>query len=158
MNGRVDSEIMKKIRSLYETDEVAKRLFEWLAGRTNDVAETSVDRICDMVDVERYEAIELAKMLASLGVCEFVVGRKGWKSRVRWLYSVRSLGEAARGGAAKIEEIDPELAEEAADQQLGAEEPVEAKQEAGLTLTEAKKGLAVTFGVKPEAIEIIVKG
>jgi hypothetical protein len=154
----MDTEIVKKIRSLYESDEVARKLFEWLAKRTNDVAETSIDRICGMLELERYQGVELAKTLASLGVCEFIVGRKGWKSRVRWRYSVRSLGQAARGSAASIATIDPELEEEVADQQLTGGETTEVKQEMGLTLVEAKKGLAVTFGVKPEAIEITIKG
>ena len=158
MNGRMDTEIVKKIRSLYESDEDAKRLFEWLARRTNDVAETSIDRICSMLELERYQGVELAKTLATVGICEFIVGRKGWKSRVRWRYSVRSLGEAAKGEAANIATLDPELAEEVADQQLGGDEMPEVKQDSGLTLAEAKKGLAVTFGVQPESIEIIIKG
>jgi hypothetical protein len=160
LNGRMDTEIVKKIRALRESDETAARLFDWLARRTNDVAETSIDRICGMVELERYQAIELVKALAGIGVCEFVVGRKGWKSRVRWHYSVRSLGEAAKGDATGIQEIDPELAEEVADQQQGSDEFLDTKQEMemGLTLAEAKKGLALTFGVKPESIEIIIKG
>jgi hypothetical protein len=153
----MDTEITKRVRLLYEADDKAKGLFDWLASRTNDVAETSIERICGMVDLERWQAIELAKSLAAISICDFIVGRKGWKSRVRWHYSVRSLGQAARGEAVKIEEIDPELAEEAADQQLVSEE-TEPKQEVGLSLAEAKRGLAVTFGVKPEAIEIIIRG
>jgi len=158
MNGRMDSEIVKKIRALYDSDETAKNLFDWLAGRINDVAETSIDRICSMLELERYQAVELAKALASMGVCDFIVGRKGWKSRVRWRFSVRSLGEAAKGESANIAAIDPELAEEVADQQPGGEEIPEVKPEVGLTLAEAKKGLAIAFGVDPEAIEITVRG
>src|SRR5437868_192897 len=103
MNGRIDGEIVNKIKALYETDPVAKGLFDWLANRTNDVAETSVDRICQMVDVDRYQAIDLARILADIGVCDFIVGRKGWKSRVRWRYSVSSLGFAAKGQSEQIE-------------------------------------------------------
>jgi len=160
MNGTLDSEIVRKIRALYEDEARAQKLFDWLAGRTNDVAETSIERIGQMVDVSRFEAIELAKSLDEIGVCDFVVGRKGWKSRVRWRYSVRSLGQAAKGSATKIEKIDPELAEEAVDRQPAVAESVESESPSlqGLTLAEAKQGLAITFGVKPDAIEIIVRG
>src|SRR3954447_18968388 len=37
--------------------------------------------------------------------------------------------------------------------------PAGAKSEAaGLTMAEAKKGLAISFGVKPDAIEIVIRG
>jgi hypothetical protein len=160
MNSNLDSEIVRKIRVLYEDDARAQRLFDWLAGRTNDVAETSIDRISQMVEVSRYDAIELAKSLSEIGVCDFIVGRKGWRSRVRWRYSVRSLGQAAKGSTAKIEKIDPELAEEAVDRQAATIESTEIESPSlqGITLAEAKQGLAVTFGVKPDSIEIIIKG
>jgi len=154
----MDTEIVRKIRALHESDERAKKLFDWLSARTNDVAETSIDRICAMVDIARYEAVELAKTLAVIGVCGFIVGRKGWKSRVRWRYSVKSLGEAAKGESAEIEEIDPELEEEADQQIVVVEEPAEVPPETGLTLAEAKRGLAITFGVQPDDIQIIIKG
>jgi len=156
MNGNLDTEIVRKIRALYGDEAGAKGLFDWLARRTNDVAETSIDRISAMVGMSRFEARELARSLSDIGVCDFIVGRKGWKSRVRWHYSVRSLGEAAKGKAAKIIQIDPELAEEVADQQAGTVDS-DAPAVQGLTLAEAKRGLAVTFGVSPEAIEITIK-
>jgi hypothetical protein len=160
MNGSLDSEIVRKIKALYHDDERAQKLFDWLAGRTNDVAETSIDRIAHMIEVSRFDAIELAKLLSEIGVCEFIVGRKGWKSRVQWRYSVRSLGQAANGSSARIEKIDPELEEEAVDRPAAATDTVEVESSLpqGLSLAEAKQGLAITFGVKTEAIEIIIRG
>jgi hypothetical protein len=64
--------------------------------------------------------------------------------------------------------IDPDALEfqpmpEGDDDQGSAGQPASAgptpgRPEAGLTIAEAKKALAVTFGVKPEAVEITIRG
>ena len=36
--------------------------------------------------------------------------------------------------------------------------PIQANVSGGMTIAEAKKGLAITFGVEPEAVEIIIHG
>ncbi|PZP44813.1 MAG: hypothetical protein DI601_11230 [Azospirillum brasilense] len=104
----------------------------------------------------RSALIELARELGEIGCGEFIVGRKGWKSRIRWSYSLRSLGQAAQGQTSELVEIDPEVAEDAVDQ---LPPPVaDGTGERGLTIADAKRGLAATFGVSPEAIDIVIRG
>ena len=144
------------LRKLYREDGAAKAVLDWAASRTNDAAETSLDRLMQMAQIGRSEAVELARTLDETGCGEFIVGRKGWKSRIRWTYSLRSLGSAAQGQTAELKEIDPEVAEDAVDQQQPPQ-PADVPGDRGLTIAEAKRGLATMFGVNPEAIEIIIR-
>lgn len=46
--------------------------------------ETTVNELQGIWDADRSYAIERAKQLEAAGACDFIVGRKGAKSRVRW--------------------------------------------------------------------------
>ena len=157
MNKRIDERLVTELRKLYREDGAAKAVLDWAAGRTNDAAETSLDRLMQMAQIGRSEAVELARTLDEIGCGEFIVGRKGWKSCIRWTYSLRSLGWAAQGQTAELKEIDPEVAEDAVDQQQPPPAAADAPGDRGLTIAEAKRGLATMFGVSPEAIEIVVR-
>jgi hypothetical protein len=156
MNNQIGSELRTAIRSFYEEDEGAKAFFDWAGARTNDAAETSVDRISQVTELSYSDARELAKGLCEIGCGAFVVGRKGWKSRIRWEFSLRTLGKAARGENIEIEKVDPVLIEEAAEQ-VDSVSPSDIASNKTFTITEAKRRLAETFGVSPEAIEITIK-
>jgi hypothetical protein len=157
MDKRVDDRLVTELRRLYSEDDAAKRFWDWAAGRTNDAVETSVERLMQMAQIGRSEAVELARAFDEIGCGEFIVGRKGWKSRIRWARSLRSLGRAAQGKTAKVDEIDSEIAEDVVSQ---PPPPAGGELSAGrpLTIAEAKRGLAATFGVSPEAIDIIIRG
>jgi len=155
MNAHIDDRLVLELRKLHKERDSARTLLDWAASRTNDAAETSVERLMQMARVGRPEAVELARVLEEIGCGEFIVGRKGWKSRMRWSYSLRSLGKAAQGQTAQLEDVDPELVEDAVDQPppttgMGTERP--------LTIAEAKRRLAVSFGIHPEAIDIVIRG
>lgn len=150
----IGSDIADNVQELYAEDEDARLLFDWLASRRNDAAETTIRRISQKTGMERSVAVRICRILSDLGCCEFIVGRRGAESRVRWEVSLTSLGKAAKGEAANVEKVDPELAEDVVDQQVAgtAESP-----EGPLTIAEAKRRLALSLGVEPTAIEITIR-
>jgi DNA-binding MarR family transcriptional regulator len=156
MNQDIDSDVRGHIQDLYADDANAQSLFDWVASRKNDTAETTIRRICEKTGMARSDAVRLVKTLSDMGCGEFIVGRKGAESRIRWRFSIISLGKAAQGEGVELDEVDPELAEDVADQQSPGIAS-EGSADQPLTIADAKRRLAATFGVKPEAIEIIVR-
>ena len=157
MNKDIESRKVDDLRELYQVNRAARAVFDWATSRTNDAAETNLDRIEQKTQVSRSEAVEFARRIDDLGCGVFVVGRKGAKSRIRWNYSLKSMGEAAQRRTDSLDELDPDVAEDVVDQQ-----PVTAIEnvliDAVLTIPEAKRQLAIAFGVMPEAIEITIRG
>jgi hypothetical protein len=159
MNKDIEDDIIDQLRALYSEDDVAERFFDWAAGRKNDATQTSVDRLSLMAQASRPETIRLARKLDEFGCGQFVQGRKGRRSRMIWSYSLKSMGLAAQGERDDLEEIDLELAQDAEDQQEIASTSVinEAVEDGRFTIAEAKRRLAETLGIEPEAIEITIR-
>ena len=109
----IDRRVGERLRRLYGRDDPARQFFEWAAQRTNDAAQTSVERLAQKTGLDRRAAIEFARALEDIGCGEFIVGRRGAKSRIAWRYSLISIGEAAAGRTEKPEPLDTELQEEA---------------------------------------------
>lgn len=150
VNSPLRDDTVGALKRLYAEDEAAHTFFEWAAQRQNDATQTSIAYLAQKASTDERHARELAKRLAGLGCGQFVVGRRGAQSRIVWSVSLKSLGHAVtRDGT--IESLDPELRAEAVD--LKDELP-----QASLTIPEAKKRLAETLGVAPDAIEITVRG
>ncbi len=118
MVDNIQKNVLDEIRALYEEDEVAQRFFDWVSERKNDSAETSLDRIASRLNLHRSEAVALAKQLDHTKCARFILGRKGAKSRVQWAYSLRSLGMAAKGDVDQLDDVDPDIAAETAEQIL----------------------------------------
>ncbi len=156
MNTHIEEHKVEGLREFYQVSGAAKKILDWAANRTNDAAETNLDRIMQRTAVTRGEAVEFARRINDLDCGVFVVGRKGARSRIRWSYSLKSMGEAAQGQANTLVELDPEIAEDAVDQQAPGMDAVP-EVEAALTIPEAKKRLALAFGIAPEAIEITIR-
>jgi hypothetical protein len=76
---------------------------------------------------------------------------KGWRNPVRYFKTLDELSLSLDG--VHFEPV-PETVIEL--EKTESESPRVSS--GGLTIAEAKKGLALTFGVKPEAIEIIIHG
>jgi hypothetical protein len=155
----MDINLPEALRELYEEDSSAKTLFDWACTRQNDASYTSIERLVQKAGVERRKAVELARRLEELGYARFIAGRRGKPSRIEWKPSLKSVGRAAMGQTAMVEPVAPELritpperfgptAEEA--------ESVVAPTE-NLSIAEAKRRLAASLGVAPEAIEITVR-
>jgi len=156
MNNHIAKDLGNDLHILYGRDAAARAFFDWAAGRKNDTAETSVDRISNVIEDSYSAARELAKRLCEAGAGEFIIGRKGWKSRISWNFSLRSLGQAARGDNVELEEVDRDLVEETRDQVEIVSSP-DAQLSKKLTISEAKHRLAESLGVSPDSIEIIIK-
>jgi hypothetical protein len=157
MHRRVDGRLAGELRTLYQANKVMGRFSDWAAGRSKDSSETSIDRLMHVAQVGRSEAVHLARALDEIGCGDFIIGRKGRKSRIRWAFSLRKLGQAARERAAPVEETDISVASGAADQQVprGNEERSAGR---ALAIAKAKRGLAAAFGISPEAIDIVMRG
>lgn len=151
MNKFIETDLVAHLRGLYEVDEDMMRLMDWAAERKNDTAETSIDLIMKKIDVNRRSALNLAKSLELMGAGTFLHGRKGHKSRIRWNYSLRSLGEAARGGSENIEDIDPDLSEDF------SEHEHENLRNDGFSIQQAKVKLAKYLGIDETDIQIIIR-
>lgn len=157
MNSQIGDRVRSDLQALRMRDAGAKAFFDWAANRTNDAAETSVDRISQKMQSSYAEARDLAKRLCEIGLGDFVIGRKGWKSRIRWKFSLRSLGKAAAGEDVPLERVDPLLLEEVGEQAEAASSSDTGTSMKRFTIAEAKLRLAESLGVSPDAIEIIIK-
>jgi len=114
-NPMMHPRMIERLRELYKREPAAKRFFDWAASRTNDAAQTSIERVAWKADLDRRGAIEFARLLEDLGCGEFVVGRRGGRSRIVWHLSLKSIGQAAAGASEKLEPVDPDLKEETSD-------------------------------------------
>ena len=147
----LEPQTVAAVRALYREDPDAKQLFEWAASRRRDVTETSVDRMIQKLRIHRSTAIGLARKLEEAGCGDFVVGRRGSQSRLRWAYSLISLGKAAAGETEDLEEAyDPVSEEEETDQ-------VSQGNDRHLTIQEAKRLLADSLGLEPSQIVIEIR-
>jgi hypothetical protein len=107
MNHQAEDRVVQTLRKFYETDDDAQRFFKWAASRQdNDIAETDVDDIAHVLLDNRAQAVALCRHLDKIKCGQFVVGRKGSKSRIRWSYGLRNLSEVATGKAAGLKAID----------------------------------------------------
>lgn len=97
MNNMVDIEKVKQLQALSATNKVAEAFFELAAQRQKDKKEMTIRRAADVCHVEYWQMREVFQKLAEIGVGTYVTGRRGGKSRLRWLYSLSSVGRAARG-------------------------------------------------------------
>jgi hypothetical protein len=155
MNGDHPAEdVVRGVRELYRNDPLARRFFDLNAARQRDANSTSLDSICRKLEINRGDAVALAKMLEAAGCGEFKVGRRGSVSRIEWAYSCISLGRAAAGETIQLEE-KPES------QQLPEDEDEDEVRgvvtEPGAAISVAKQELSKRLGVATSQIEIIVR-
>ena len=105
------------------------------------------------LNISRGEAVALARALEATGAGQFVLGRRGSKSRFAWHYSCISLGRVAAGEMTELEAPkDPEL-EETEEAGAGATQGL-----GSLTIADAKRRLSASLGVVESNIEILVRG
>lgn len=138
-------EVIANVRRLYANDENAKIFLDWMASKERDRWGTSIDTVIDVIDDSRQEAYRLLAELEEAGCGTVKRGRRGSKTRIEWAYSRVELGRAAAGEIEEVDEIDQD-----------AMDPDEGAEEAGVTVPEAKRLLALTLGVDPEQIEITI--
>lgn len=99
---------LSKLKSLYQSNEAARKLLDYLAARKNNVKQSTVDRLLSALSsggVNRSKLIGALKELTTLRCGEFKNGRKKQPSRMLWNVGIVSLGQAACGQGMKIEDI-----------------------------------------------------
>ena len=131
------------LAKFHKENQWAAPFFKWASNRKNDTSKTKVERLMTVTKLDRRDAINLLKKLDEIGCGKFVVGRHGQSSRMEWVYSVRSIGEAALGSKDELEELDdsPDLLEDESSQAehrltLGAERVITIKAPQDLSKTE----------------------
>ena len=105
---RVDA---PRLRLIYRSSAVARWVLEDFARREHSLRETTVDTLQKRLEstgrtVDRRSIIDLFKQLSECGCAEFTVGRKGRKTRLRWLEDQIRVGKIA-AGREHPPEIDP---------------------------------------------------
>jgi hypothetical protein len=153
MNASFDQNTVRAIRDLYKTDDTARRLFDRWAERERDATATTIDRLHHLLGISREEAVRLAQRLEQAGCGQFIVGRRGHKSRFAWAYSCVSLGQVAAGETSELEEPEDPLPE--AEEEKGAIGGASSLPH--MNITEAKRALSASLGVPESAIEILIR-
>lgn len=149
--------LVEKLRSFYAVNEAARAFFDWAAQRQRNASETSLEAIEYRTGMDHSQAVTLGRNLSDIGICEFVSGRKGYKTRLRWHFSLSLIGLAAKG---QKDVLSEELEEDwdgvdAVDADESNSDVSESLRP--LTIPEAKRRLAITLDVDPSLIEITVK-
>lgn len=153
MAGSSDQNVISNIRALYRENEWACRLFDRLAARKRDTAETKIASLISQFNASLPDATALAKELQDAGCGSYIVGRRGGESRFRWDYSAISVGRVASGQSDELVGLgaDEDAEEEEEVQPAAAELPLT------LTIPQAKEALARTLNIRPDQIEITIK-
>jgi hypothetical protein len=121
-NNNID---VDALRTLYVKSPTAKLAFDDFAARRRNQRETKVDRLHAVLvgkglRISYADVRNFLQELAKLNCGEYRIGRRGWQSRLVWGVALVSLGQAAAGTRANVEELN---AEEAGDETDAAEEP-----------------------------------
>lgn len=156
----MNEDLAKKLRSLYRVDDVARAFFDWAAARQKNAVETSLETIENRADIGHLQCVSLGRTLSEMGVCEFITGRKGYKTRLRWCFNLRQIGLVARGEEGVLSGPDDESASLEYDDVEAdglASASVSELDVRPLTIPEAKRRLALSLDVDPSLIEITVK-
>jgi len=116
-NGAIPPVNIAELKRLYATNEAAHEILNYFAGRKNNKAETTVDRLHAVLVSEghtltRGELIDALRQMAALQCGEFKAGRKGHPTRMVWNVGIVSLGQVASGQATIVTEIDNGIVEE----------------------------------------------
>ncbi len=101
-----------RLRLIYRSSAVARWVLEDFARREHSLRETTVDALQKRLEgtgrtVDRRSLIDLFKQLSECGCAEFTVGRKGRKTRLRWLEDQIRVGKIA-AGRERPPEINPD--------------------------------------------------
>lgn len=151
MNDQMNPTTTLAVQSLYNHNADARKLFDWMASLQRDAESTTIDRLTQKLGISRNAAVLLVRELENAGCGEFVVGRRGSRSRFRWDYSRVSLGLVASGEADEIEQVSDPISEK--DEDLMT---IDASGQ-NLTIARAKDLLAASLGLKPDQIEIQIR-
>jgi hypothetical protein len=97
MNSRPDKALSDGLKNLCAASDAARKLMESFTSRTKDARETTVERAAWLAGADYGEMLAAFRQLDALGAGRFIPGRHGYKSRMEWNFSIRSLGQVAQG-------------------------------------------------------------
>jgi hypothetical protein len=100
---------IQALRSLYQIDPAARRLFDDFAGRQRNQRITSVDQVVERLggpDVTRSDVVRVLRKLDELQAGEFKEGRRGHPNRLEWRYSMIEIGRVASGAIDDIQQTE----------------------------------------------------
>lgn len=94
----------KKLQSVYANDEIARALLDYLAEVKRAPNAVSAEVLVQVagkrgVTVTYDQAVATLRSLGDVGAGQFMVGRRGHVTRLRFHLSPRAVGECARGRA-----------------------------------------------------------
>jgi hypothetical protein len=111
-----------ELRAVYQANVTVKAILNYAASRKYNSAELSVDRTEAILrkggeDIARREIVEAFKALEDLGLGEFIIGRRGASSRLKWNVPMIEAGRAAQGVIESVPRLPDEelLTEEASE-------------------------------------------
>lgn len=122
MNNKIDQSTILALREIYHENEWTKPFFEWAAARQKDANVTTIERLESLTDINYYDLVKLARMLEEIGVVKFVSGRKGFKSRIEWKFSVKNVGAASMGETDKLQEVGLDVEDDSFSEEEDKEE------------------------------------
>ena len=147
------------LRSIYSNSFGAKAFFDWASLRQKSASMTTIDAIERKSGMDRASCISFAKNLAEIGCGKFVIGRRGSKTRFVWHYGLKSIARAAVGQSEMLEPLNTDLASEIQDDNTDESGLNSTSFDANdaLSISEAKRRLAISLGVTVESIEITIR-
>ena len=101
----------QRLQRLFSSDACARAFLTHSAQRGRNQTTTSVDRALTNLqnaghEYNRSQLLDVFRELESCGCGDFVVGRRGWRSRFDWSSSVIDVGRAAGGATIEIQPLD----------------------------------------------------
>ncbi len=109
---------MRDIQNLVARSAPAKEVLKWLAARTKNSVETSIDRMYSKMDLEREEITAVMQEFEKIGLGKYVTGRRGFKTRFVWEFGLVSVGQVAFGKMHTLEPLAPtEIDDDGAEEQ-----------------------------------------
>lgn len=112
MNTQPNKALTDGLKGLCATDDAARKLFQNFQTRTKDARSTSVERAAWLAGADYGAMLAVFRQLEKMGAGRFIPGRHGWKSRMEWAFSIRSLAQVAQGQKAKPEEVPADAVED----------------------------------------------
>jgi hypothetical protein len=144
----VNKKTVDELRKLYKSNAAARSLLDYFAARERNARRSPVERLCAVTGISRADVIDLFRKLEEMSLGRFLVGRRGQPSRFEWDFAMISVGQAATGETANIEQDEIEdVTEEAIAGSDGIKHhfrlrpdfPVELELPANLTSAEANR-------------------
>jgi hypothetical protein len=146
----------EQLQALYNKGGGWHEFFEMLSTYTRRRTELNADKAAEHSGLALETVVGFLKELDNIGIGKFVLGRRGFKTRLIWNCSPRSVGDVARGRATELESYEGPEETELAE---GVREPGprgDLQTEFAILIAEAKRDLAAKMGISPTQISITI--